>query len=371
MPSTTKRVRPRRIGRSKERKGVSKLSESQTGQFTRTEEASIFLISVYSDIFRWKGGKQWSSILYHECKLWVVYSVAQEKCVVTWRNYTLRDVSFEKSFRVQMGNKPQRKKLGSVLVNSCSADSEPAAKHFRRVWDGVGLARALHGRLGIFHPKPAVFSQQCVTSFLPQATRTSRMYTFWSWARFWWKTWENHGKPSWTLPIEVCSATFAEDPLNPFESIFHSCWFHLGTMSAIVGYVLPVEKRSTFPVAFRDRSNTCQTFGSSRSELDTKSCPGPRAAHSCVLAALLRVSFWLQDATKFYTSMGNLSTIIFIYYMHIVLCLINLRQLWLGQVKKFGSVRHVKMTHAIYCDTEQLFSKRHQLRWYHWWSSAP
>ena len=219
-------------------------------------------------------------------KLWVVYSVAQDKYVVTWRNYTSRDVSFEKSFRVQMRNKLRdwiRFCFGQQLQCRLWTCCQTLSQGLGRGWVGPRFARQAWHFLSETRCFLATMRHAIFTPGHPHVTDVHLLVLSSVLV-------ENIGKPVWTLPIipiEVCSATFAEDPLNPFESICHSCWFHLGTMSAIVGYVLPFEKRSTFPVAFRDRSNTCQTFGSSRSELDTKSCPGPRAAHSCVLAALL------------------------------------------------------------------------------------
>ena len=76
------------------------------------------------------------------------------------------------------------------------------------------------------------------------------------------------------------------------RSKISSCFQGLVGRTLVKLLVLPAVQRPIFRITYFSRIGSFE-HAAKRSELDTKSCPGPRAAHSCVLAALAVESFVL------------------------------------------------------------------------------
>ena len=76
------------------------------------------------------------------------------------------------------------------------------------------------------------------------------------------------------------------------RSKISSCFQGLVGRTLVKLLLLPAVQRPIFRITYFSRIGSFE-HAAKRSELDTKSCPGPRAAHSCVLAALAVESFVL------------------------------------------------------------------------------
>ncbi len=160
MPSTRKRVRNRHgIGRSKEPQGVCKLSTPETGQFKCSNWS---IIQIYSGEKEEKDG-----VLCFNNEVQAVgslFSRARKICCVTdcgmcllkgFAEYNIFEISNYCIYNFCFGRQLQTLNL---LPNT-----------FAQVWDGVGLASTLHGRLGTyFLPELFAVLSRLVTPFFPQ-----------------------------------------------------------------------------------------------------------------------------------------------------------------------------------------------------------